>query len=361
MSAQTNLLLKKIINQAVKAGASRLHLEVGSQPIMRIDQKLVTLEDEVVVNDEFITEISKIILSVAEQKALINKKSVIATYAFEGNIRFKLHIFYQKNHLAMILTYIPSAISDPKSIGLSSQFINLFKQKSGLIVVAGYHSSGRTTTVLALLNYINNNYSKYILTLERPIEYILTPQKSIIEQREIGHDTNDFFPALKFCKDSDVDVIFLSEVTNGLILESIFDLATSGRLVIVVADAGSAADAIAELADLAPDDEADKVRHNLAEHLLGVVVQQLVPRRGGGQITVTEILINNSAVSSLINEGRYARLTSIIQTSRDEGMQSLDQTLLELVKTGEVEYAKGLEIATDKTSFLIAAEKFRNK
>ena len=361
MSTQTNLLLKKIINHAVKAGASRLHFEVGSQPVMRVDQKLISLEDEAVISDEFLAEISKIILPASEQEILASKKSIVTTYTFEGNIRFKVHIFQQKNHLAMIFTYIPAVISDPKSIGLSQQFIDLLDQKTGLIVIAGYHSSGRTTTVLSLLNYINNTHSKYILTLERPIEYVLTSQKSIIEQREIGRDSNSFFSALKFCKDSDVDVVFLSEITDSLILESIFEIITSGRLVIIVSDADSAADVLARLVDLASEDEADKVRHNLAEHLLGVVVQQLVPRRGGGQITVTEILINNSAITSLIKEGRYNQLTSVIQTSHDEGMQSLDQTLLELVKTGEVEYAKGLEIATDKASFQAAAEKFRNK
>ena len=360
MATQSNIILNKIINTLVKAGASRLHLEAGAKPIIRVDQKLITLEDEAVVNNDFLQDVINIVLTKDKQKELIDKKSAITTYTFEGKIRFKLHIFYQKNNLSLIFTYIPNVISDPASIGLTQELIDLAHHKNGLLVIAGYHSSGRTTTALSLLNYINTTRAKYILTIEKPIEYILTSQKSIIEQREVGRDTKDFVSALQFCKDSDVDVIFVSEVKDYQNLEKVIGLVASGRLLIIVTEANSAADTVTKLVEMALDSQVDKLRHSLAEFLLGIVVQQLVPRRGGGQITVTEILISNPAVSSLIKEGRYNQLTSVIQTSRDEGMRSLDQSLLELVKTNEVDYGVALEIAVNKVDFQASAQKFRS-
>ena len=359
MSSQSNIILNRLISQSVKSGAARLHLEVGSHPIVRLDQKLVSMENEAVIQKDFLTDAVNMILSKEEQQKFDAQKSIVTTYTFQGNLRFKVHIFYQKNNLALIFTYIPSVISDPESIGLTREVIELLTKKSGLLVIAGYHSSGRTTTVLSLLNYINNRQSKYILTIEDPIEFILTPAKSIIDQREVGRDTQTFDTALAFSKDSDVDVIYLSAIKDYATLVSVFDLISSGRLVISITEADSAADAAAKLVELAPDAEADKTRAALAEFLLAVVVQQLVPRRGGGQITVTEILIANSASSALIKEGRYSQITSVIQTSREEGMRSLDQALLELVKTDEIEYKDALELAVNKTNFQSAAQKFR--
>ncbi|NCP17131.1 hypothetical protein CO134_03135 [Candidatus Kuenenbacteria bacterium CG_4_9_14_3_um_filter_39_14] len=359
MSSQSTIILDRLISQSVKSGAARLHLEVGSHPIVRLDQKLISLESETVIQKDFLTDAVNMILTKEEQQEFAAQKSIVTTYAFQGNMRFKVHIFYQKNNLALIFTYIPSVISDPESIGLTREVIELLTKKSGLLVIAGYHSSGRTTTVLSLLNYINNRQSKYILTIEDPIEFILTPAKSIIDQREVGRDTQTFETALAFSKDSDVDVVYLSRVKDYATLVSVFDLISSGRLVITVTEADSAADAVAKLVELAPDAEANKIRTTLAEFLLAVVVQQLVPRRGGGQITVTEILVANSASASLIKEGRYSQITSVIQTSREEGMRSLDQALLELVKTDEIEYKDALEFAVNKTNFQSAAHKFR--
>lgn len=359
MSTQSNIILNKLINTLVKAGASRLHLEVGAKPVVRADQKLINLEEEAIISDTFLQDVVDIILSKDKHQELADKKSIIATYTFEGKIRFKVHVFYQKNNLSIIFTYIPSVISDPASIGLSQEFIDLTHHKNGLLVIAGYHSSGRSTTVLSLLNYINTTRAKYILTIEEPIEYILTSQKSIIEQREVGRDANSFISALQFSKDSDVDIIYLSEVKDYQTLAAVIDIVSSGRLVIIITEASSSADAVAKLIEMAPDNEADNVRHALIEFLLGVAVQQLVPRRGGGQITVTEILISNAATTSLIKEGRYSQLTSVIQTSRDEGMRSLDQSLLELVKTNEVDYQVALQIAVNKVDFQSSAQKFR--
>lgn len=361
MSSQSNILLNKIITTVVKSGAARLHLEVGSKPIVRIDQKLQDLPVPELITAEFLRDTVDIILSETEKKELIDHKSCVITHTFEGNIRFKIHIFYQKENLAMIFTYVPVNLSRPEDLNLTPEFIDLVNQKKGLIIVGGYHGSGRTSTVMSLLNHVNISSSKYILTVENPIEYILTADKSIIEQREIGRDANDFLAALNFCEESDVDIIFLSEIDSYDVLKSVINLIYSGRLVIVITQADSVADSIARLIEIAPEPESDKIRHEIADVLLGAVVQQLVPRRGGGEITVNEILITNSAAVALIKEGRYSQLLSIIQTSRAEGMRSLDQILLEYLKTDEIDYHDAMQIAVNKADFQSAASRFASR
>ncbi len=358
MSTQSKLLLNKIINYAVKSGATRLHLEAGSKPVMRVDQKLIPLENNDVVNTEFLEDISKILLNEEQLKQLKQDKSFITTYSFEGRVRFKIHIFYQKNNLAFIFTYIPAVISSPITIGLTSQFVKLLEQKAGLLVISGFEGAGRTTTVLSLLNYINTNQSKYIITLENPIEYILTSQKSIIEQREVGRDVDDYLTGINFIQDSDADIVFIAEVNDYQVLQAIFKLIIGGRLIIVITPAASAADTISYLVNLAPQEETSKVRQFLSTYLLGVAVQQLIARRGGGQVNVSEILLVNAPAASLIKSGNYSQLASVMQSSREEGMQSLDQVLLELLKTGEVEFEDAYRLAVNKEDFLASAKQY---
>ena len=358
MSTQTSVFLSKIIDHIIKSGASRLHLEAGTRPVMRVDQRLVSLEQEEIVTADFLEEVTDLLLDQAQRDKLKEKKSVLLIHTFEGRLRFKIHIFYQKNTLSLIFTYIPSVISEPAVLGLTQQFVDLVKRKGGLLVISGFQGAGRTTTVLSLLNYINQKYFKYILTLENPIEYILTSQKSVIEQREIGRDVINYVDGLKFARESDVDIVFLSEIKDFLTLKTVYDLIAEGKLVITITEASSSAETVRRLVNLSPAEENGRWRQILAENLLGIAVQQLVPRRGGGQLNVTEILIVNPAAVALIKEANYTQLTSVIQTSPEEGMRSLDRTLLELLKTEEVDYEVAVDIAVNKDDFRLAARKF---
>lgn len=354
---QTPLILNKIIDTAIKANASYIHLETGTKPSVRIAGKLAILEGDFVIDNDFLKEVSAIVLSEDKQLELAKSKSTVVIYVFEGQKRFRINIFYQKNNLAMIFNYIPNTIKPPSEIGVTKQFMSLLTRPKGLIVIAGTHGAGKTGAAASLLNHINQTEPKYIVTLEHPIEYIIQPDKSIIEQREIGRDANDFVSAANFVEGSDADVVFLSEIRDYDALLSVFDLITGGRLVLVIIEANTAAEALEHLANLAPASEIIKVRDILSNILLGVLIQQLVPRRGGGQITVTEILIATPAVSSLIKEGRYGQVVSVMQTSRDQGMRTLDQYLIELVRTNEVNYQDALTAAIDKANFQTATHK----
>lgn len=355
--SQSNFIFNKIVNDSVKAGASYLHLEVGSPPILRINGKLSPLADSSPVTGDFLAEAVEWLLPIESRQELNQKKSTVFVYTFEGGLRFKIEIFYQKKSLAMILNRIGLTIPTPEEIGVTAKFIKLLSKTKGLIVVAGQHGSGKTSAAASLLNFVNSQYSKYILTIEKPIEYLLVPQKSLVEQREIGRDANNFVEALEFAQNGDSDIVFVSDITGYKVLTKIFNLIATGRLVIAVIEANSAPEALEQIVDIVPAEEAAKIREILAAMFLGAVVVELLPRRGGGQIPVSEILISNTAVASLIKEGRYGQIVSIMQTSRDEGMRTLDQSLIELERTGEIVYDDAYAAANDKISFQAMASK----
>jgi len=358
---QFNIILNRIIDKALKLNASYIHLEPSSKPAVRISFELNSLEDEDIISEDFLNQFAKNILSESEQKILGDKKSITVVRGFESGIRFKVQIFYQKNKISAILGYIPTKIKTPEELQLSQQFSNLIKKPKGMLVVSGLHGAGKTATAVSLLNLVNQTEKKYILTLEDPVEYALNSERSIIEQRQIGRDADNYIDSIKFALESDVDIVFISKLTSYKVLEQIINLIDSGRLVVVIVEAGSAPEAIEKIIDLAPAAETEKLKNIIAELLIGVVVQQIMPRRGGGQVFATEILILNEAARSLIKEGRYSQIISIIQTSKDDGMQTLDQSLAELVRTGEIEQQDALQVAIDKVELQSSIHKNTKK
>ncbi|MFH1890924.1 MAG: ATPase, T2SS/T4P/T4SS family [Candidatus Kuenenbacteria bacterium] len=354
--SQQNITFNKIIDKSIKSDASYLHLETGSMPIIRIGSKLAEIDGEALIDESFLSQLVESFLSAPEKEKLEKDKSIVVVRSLEGNKRFRIDIFYQKKTLAMVLKYIKPVIQDLKKLGLSDEFIKLLHRREGLIVLSGKHGSGKTAMAVSILEFINVNQSKYIVTLEKPIEYILNPQKSIIEQREIGRDANTFEHAIKFAQDGDADIVFLSEISTYQSLINLFKLISSGRLVIAIVEAQSVPETLEQLVDLSPQAELEKSKQMLADLLLGVTVKHLLPRRGGGQVDITEILINLPPVSSLIKEGKYRQINNVMQTSRDEGMRTRDQSLIELVRTGEITYEDAFPIAMDKVSFQTVAK-----
>ena len=354
--SQTNIIFNRIIDKSIKSGASYVHLEVGSKPVIRSGGRLERLEEEQIVNVDFLNDLAQTILSPEERNVLDKDKSLVVVKNFESNRRFRVDIFYQKKTLAFAFKYIQPVIKDIKKFGLSDEFIKLFQRREGLIIISGQHGSGKTAITASILEFINKSQSKYILTLEKPIEYILNPQKSIIEQREIGRDAHTFAEAIKFAQYGDADVVALSEIDSFASLARLFELIESGRLGVVIVEADSVPEAVEQLINLSHQTELEKSRQVLSDLLLGVIVEHFLPRRGGGQIGIAEILITIPPVSSLIKEGKYQQLNTVMQTSRDDGMCTKDQYLIELVRTGEVAYEDALLAATDKLSFRVVAK-----
>lgn len=351
MSTQTTITFQKLLSQVAIRGASDLHLTVGNVPQIRVSGQLIPLEDEKVLTPDFIESIVSSVITEKERKVLEKEREVVLVYTFASNVRFKIHIFYQKNFLSLSLRFVPKEPKLLKDLGLPRVIENFIEQDKGIIIISGPYGSGRTTLVAALLQTINLKKAKRIITIEEPIEYIFTSNKSIIEQREVGRDTNSFKEGLLSLKEEDVDIVFVSEISERDVLEGMLSVAQGGKLIIAIAEGESSVKTIEKLIEMAPSSEQQRLRSGLADLLQAVLVLRLLPRIQGGEVLASEILVSSPAVASVIREGRLFQLESIIQTSRQEGMQSLDQALAKLVKNGEVKQNIALSEAQDKVNF----------
>lgn len=348
MSISQELTIKNILTDAVKRGASDIHFSVGNNPVLRIDNQLVHLDEAEIVTEEYMEKIVDLLLDKKQKDKLAANREIVLAYNFDKNLRFKVNIFYQRGFLSVSLRYVPYQVPTLESLKLNSILFDLVKNKNGLILVAGPFGSGRSTTIAALIEEINRSRKEYIITIEDPIEYIFTNNKSIIEQREIGSDTNSFADALKYFEEEDGDVLFLEEINKQEIIPMVLEIARGSALVLSAISADSAANAIARILDMFSVYDQERIRDLLSTALQAVICQKVVSKIGGGVIMVQEILIVNEAIRSNILSGNLAGLDNIIQTSRGEGMVSFNYSLAELVRSMQISREEALSNATDR-------------
>ncbi|OGY44138.1 MAG: hypothetical protein A3B89_03265 [Candidatus Buchananbacteria bacterium RIFCSPHIGHO2_02_FULL_40_13] len=348
MSVSQELSIKNILTEAVKRGASDLHFSVGSNPILRIDDKLILLSDQSLITSEYMGGLVDFLLDESKKKKLSSDREIVLARNFDRNLRFKVNIFYQKGFLSVSFRYIPSQVPTLESLKLNPILAELIKYKHGLIIVSGSFGSGRSTTVAALIEEINRQRREYIITIEDPIEYIFTNNQSIVEQREIGLDTNSFEEALKYFEEEDGDVLFLEEINKPAIIPMVLEIARGSSLVLTALSADSVANTVKRILDIFPAYDQERVRDLLATALKAVICQKVIPRIGGGLVIAQEILIVNDAVKSIIADGNIANLDNIVQTSRKEGMVSFNQALTELVRSRQISREDALTNAADR-------------
>jgi len=334
-----SIFLNRILAEAVKKGASSLHFSVGSQPVTRIDNELISMEKESILTSEWLDKIIESFISEEEAKKFREEKEVVVVKTFAGDFRFRVNIFYQKNLPALSFNYVPTVIRSLEDLKLPIAFREKISLNSGLLIVAGPNDSGKTSTAAAFIEDVNKKEKRYIITLEDPIEYLFVNKKSIIEQRQIGRDVKSYVAGLKHCLDEDVDLVFIDEIKRefATALPLILQLAAGNSLVVLEMNAANSIRVIEKILDAAKTAiSPEAARFSLADILVGIIVQKLIPRLGGGLALASEILIINPAVKSLIREGKIYQLESTIQTSREEGMISLEKAVEELVRKGEV-------------------------
>ncbi|MFC1662812.1 type IV pilus twitching motility protein PilT [Patescibacteria group bacterium] len=351
MPASQKAIINRILSTAAEYRASDLHFTVGSVPILRVDGKLVPLSDEPVITPEFIDEMVITFITEEQMKKLESERELLGTYTSETKVRFRVHIFYQRHSRAISLRIISNTIPKVEDLGLPrvvAEFANLNK---GLVIISGPFGSGRSATVAALINSINQTRAKHIITIEKPIEYLYINNKSIIEQREVGSDALTFEQALDASLKEDVDVLMVSEIEKPEIILAVLEAAAASRLVFASMSTPTVFKTVEQLVNQFPDNQQGPIKVKLAEALEGVVAQRLLPRVGGGRILVTEVMSLTSPIRAIIREGQLHQINNILQTSRDEGMVSLDRALANLVKTGEVIIDDALAIASDRDTF----------
>ena len=335
-----SIFLNRILSEMVQKNGSDLHLAVGSPPIIRINGQFTPLVDQDMVTSETINKITENFLSPEEIVKLKEAKGVVLVKNI-SNFRFRINVFYQKGLLALSFHYIPGVIKSFKDLGLAEACNNFLGISSGLLIIAGPYHSGKTTTAVSFIEELNKTKTLNIVTIEDPIEYLFVSKTSLIMQRQIGIDVNNVADALDYCLSEDVNVVYVNEIRDdkifNAVMPKIFELASGNCLVILEINADGSERVLEKvLAGVATDSLTEAVRYNLADILIGVLVQKLVKRRGGGLVLANEVLLNSSAAKSLIREGKIYQLESVIQTSKKEGMISMEKSLNNLIESGEV-------------------------
>lgn len=338
-----------IMAEAVKRNASDIHLTAQVPVMLRTDGRLEAYQSEL---DKKHSE--AIILSFMDdfqRERLKREKEVDFSFSYEKDVRFRANVFYQRGDLSASMRLIPSKIQTFEELGLPPVIEKFTTSSQGFVIVTGPTGHGKSTTLASMVNHINHTRKEHIITIEDPIEYMFKNDKSIIEQREVYSDTRSFARALRSALREDPNVILIGEMRDLETISAALTLAETGHLVYTTLHTNDAAQTADRIIDVFPPHQQQQVRQQLANVLLGVVSQRLLPRTSGGRIIACEILIANNAVRNIIREGKTHQLPNIIQTSVSEGMITLDKVLAELVSKGEVSLDDALAWATDPKSF----------
>ena len=325
----------ELLALATRAGASDLHLAAAEAPAIRLDGRLCRL-DQPILSAEQVLELLGQLMTEAQKKDFETLLEIDFSVALPGLARFRVNAFTQCRGPAAVLRVIPSRVCSLAELGLGSVFRQIAELPAGLVLVTGPTGSGKSTTLAALLDHLNRERQLHILTLEDPIEFIHTPQRSLISQREIGRHSHGFAQALRAGLRQDPDVIMLGELRDAQTIRLALTAAETGHLVLATVHAGSAAKTIDRLVDVFTAEEKQLVRAMLAEALQAVVSQVLVEKVDGGRVAAHEILLATPAVRNLVREGKVAQLYSTIQTGGASGMQTLDSCLQGLVTRGVI-------------------------
>lgn len=339
--------IEKLLAAAIEYKASDLHLVSKVKPVLRIDGKLMTIPNADVLDKNSVANLAQSLMTPEQLKTLKEKKEMDFSFGYQKT-RFRANIFYQKGELAISLRLITKEIKTLKDLGLPPILERFTEHSQGLVIICGPTGHGKSTTLASLIQLINKKRSTHIITIEDPIEYVFEHEKSIISQREVGNDTLGFTPALKSSLREDPDVLLVGEMRDLESIEATLTLAETGHLVFTTLHTNSASQTADRIIDIFPPHQQPQVRSQLANVLLGVVSQRLLPKTSGGRIAAAEIMIANSAIKNLIRDGKTYQIDNIIATSAAEGMIPLDKVLAEMVSRGEITIENALAWAIDQ-------------
>ena len=344
--------MEQLLREAVGRRASDLHITVGMPPILRINGALVKL-DEAPLGVADTLQLFESIASEERKALLLQNGEVDFSYTVPGLSRFRINSFRQRGSIAVAVRIIPEQVPSLDQLGLPDIITTLARKPRGLILVTGPTGSGKSTTMAAMINQINNERACTILTLEDPIEYLHRHKKSLINQREVGSDTQSFANGLRAALREDPDVILVGEMRDMETISIAVRAAETGHLVLATVHTSDASQTIDRIIDVFPPYQQQQIRTQLSLTLQGIVSQQLLPRRdNAGRVVAVEVLMATPAARNLIREGKSHQLLSVIQTGAKSGMQSMDSALRDLCRAGMVSDEEALMRATDPENFL---------
>ena len=347
----SGIRIETLLEECIRKNASDLHIQVGLQPILRIDGQLVAMANMPVLTPSMIEQLIFATLDEAQQKILLKDKEFDYSFAFGELGRFRANAFHERGNLACAFRLIPNKIMSVADLGLPGVVENFADYPRGLVLVTGPTGSGKSTTLAAIVDKINREKAVHILTIEDPIEFTHKSQRSVVVQREVHYDTFSFSAALRSALREDPDVVLLGEMRDLETISSAITIAETGHLVLATLHTNSAAQSVDRMIDVFPAHQQPQVRSQLSNILMAICAQRLVPAIGGGRIAAAEIMVANSAIRSLIRDGKTHQIDSMIQTGASAGMQTMDATLAKLVKAGTVTYNDARDYAVDVENF----------
>jgi len=342
--------MTKYLDFAVEKGASDLHLINGIPATVRIDGRLLSVPEAPVLNQTIIKSLIAEFTQSNMLENLKNKREVDFSFGYK-DMRFRVNLYFQKGSEAASLRLLPKDIRSVQELQLPPILEKFTEHSQGFVIITGPTGSGKSTTLASLIDKINKEQRKHIVTIEDPIEYVFEHKKSVISQREIGTDTDSFSKSLRSVLREDPDVVLVGEMRDLETIEAALTIAETGHLVLTTLHTNSASQTADRIVNVFPSHMRQQISNQLASVMLGVVSQRLIPKVGGGRIMAAEIMLANSAIKSLIREGKTYQIPNVIQTSASEGMVSLDKVLAEHVSAGDVSLEDALSWAVDPKSF----------
>ncbi len=328
--------LYALLDTVSKQNASDLHISVGRHPTLRIDGELIPLVKQPIITPQSAQGLAYALLTDEQKEQLSKQKEIDFSYSYKDRARFRVNVFYQSGHISAALRFLPAKIKTLKELNLPSILETFTHHSQGFFLMVGPSGHGKSTTLACLIDIINHRKNDHIVTIEDPIEYIFTQDRCIIDQREVGFDTSGFHRALRSSFRQDPDVIMIGEMRDLETISTALSAAETGHLVFATLHTNNAAQTIDRIIDSFPSDAQEQVKIQLAATLVGVVSQRLIPRVNGGRIPAVEVMFANSAIRNLVREGKSHQIDLVIETSADENMISLNKSLANLVRKGEI-------------------------
>ena len=339
--------IELLLEECVKRNASDIHLQYGLPPIFRVDGVLVPVSGYTPLTDDIIKNLIFATLDEEQQKIFLKDKEFDYSFAFGDIARFRVNAFHERGKMAAAFRLIPNKIRNISELGMPTIVESFADYPRGLVLVTGPTGSGKSTTLAALIDKINREKSRHIITIEDPIEFTHKSQRSVVAQREVHYDTFSFGAALRSVLREDPDVVLIGEMRDLETIQAAITIAETGHLVFATLHTNSASQSVDRIIDVFPSHQQAQVRTQLSNMLMAICSQRLVPAINGGRVAATEIMIANAGIRALIREGKTYQIDTAIQTGASEGMQTMDKTLAQLVRTNTISYDSAREYAVD--------------
>jgi len=339
-------MFQRILKTAVEGGASDVHLKIGGPVIFRINRQLIAIECPLPTED-WINKIVEQIVPAHFKNRIDEEREADFSYFIPGIGRFRTNLFQQRGQWCLAMRHVKTHVPSFEELGLLQQVKKIAESPRGIVLLAGSTGCGKSTTLAAMIEHINANFKKHIITMEDPIEYVFEDNQCVVEQREVGLDTLSFHHALRHVLRQDPDIIMIGEMRDSISFTAAMSAADTGHLVLSTLHTTNAGQSVNRILDFFKADEREQIRRQLAGTLQAVVCQRMVNTVAGGMTPALEIMINTATVKKLIEDNRLDKLGAAIETGNDDGMINFNQALFQLVKDGKVSEQEALGKASN--------------